>query len=128
MKAVCLIISLVTALVLYAFYNDITDKVYYFWDKMKDFVFLLTITILLIRGNESQFWKAAFKISSAFFGCRIGVEFLILAFPSLESPKLFDYLFYISWLSVLCIIFYDAIVKLCYKILILFARYRMRLK
>lgn len=128
MKAICLIISLVAALVLYIFYQDITDIVYYFWDKLKDFVFLLTITILLIRGNEGEFWKAAFKISSAFFGCRIGVELLVTVFPSLESPKLFDYLFYGSWFCVLCIIFYDTIIKLYYKILILFARYRMRLK
>lgn len=127
MKSICLIISLGIVYLLYVFYSDISDLVYYFWDKMKDFVFLLTITILLIELNKSEFWKAVFKISSAFFGCRIAVELLVLAFPSLESPKLFDYLFYASWLSVLCIIFYSSIIKLFYKILILFARFRMRL-
>lgn len=126
MKAVCLIISLVLVLVLYVFYNDISDYVYYFWDKMKDFVFMLTITILLIREGENAFWKGAFKITSAFFGCRIGVEFLVLAFPVLDTPVLFDLLFYGSWISVLCIIFYEAIVKLYYKILIMFARYKMK--
>lgn len=123
MKAACLIISLVMALVLYVFYDNISDTVYYFWDKMKDMVLLLTITLIL---NETGFWKAAFKTGSAFFGCRIGVEILVAIFPALESPVLFDLLFYCSWLSVLCIIFYDELVKLYYKVLILLARYRMK--
>lgn len=128
MKAVCLIISLVTAVVLFVFYDDISDLVYYFWDKLKDFVLLLTITILLIRDNESEFWKASYKIGSAFFGCRLGVQLALNIFPSLDSQILFNYLFYGSWFSVLCIIFYDELVKLYYKVLILFARFKMRLK
>lgn len=123
MKAICLIISLVMAVVLYVFYDDISDTVYYFWDKTKDFVVFLTITLIL---NETGFWKSAFKIATSFFGCRIGVEILVAIFPALESPVLFDLLFYCSWLSVLCIIFYDELVKLYYKVLILLARYRMK--
>lgn len=123
MKAVCLIISLVIAVVLYVFYDDISDTVYYFWDKMKDMVLLLTITLLL---NETGFWKSAFKIATSFFGCRIGVELLVAIFPALESPALFNILFYLSWIAVLSIIFYDELVKLYYKVLIQVARHRMK--
>lgn len=114
MKAACLIISMVLALLLFIFYDHISDTVYYFWDKMKDFVLLLTVTILL-----NGVWKNYFKIATAFFGCRLLSQIIITAFPHLQ---ILPYLTYLLWGFILCIIFYDELIKLYYKVLILFAR------
>lgn len=111
MKTVCLIFSIGLLYLMYIFYPGVSDLTYYLWDKLKDFAMLLTITLLLIKLVEDRFWIVVFKITTAFFGCRIAVEFIVLAFPKLESPALMNYLFYGCWIAVLCIIFYKPFSK-----------------
>lgn len=100
----------------YILYEHINDTVYYLWDKTKDAVLMATISSLLRRRYESKFVIRVSQASTAFIICRVVIEYLILLFPSLDTPAAFDFMFYLSWAVVLYVILFNAITAFMFKL------------
>jgi hypothetical protein len=120
MKWFHLIFILLTLYIGYIFYDDISNTVYYLWDKTKDAVLMTAITVLLRRNYDSKYIIRVSQASTAFIIVRVATEYLVLLFPSLDHPATLNFLFCLNWAVVVYVFFYEWVTKMFFKIRIYF--------